>query len=117
MKLYSFRNVLMEKGGIYMILIVEEIDTTNQAIEVVKNLGNVVGEIKSVEHRHTLKTPNYETKLIGTDGEILIKGGFSSGYPGEGPRGLKKVLINLGFPPAQVEEKVYGSEKRFVLTK
>ena len=100
-----------------MILIVEEIDATNQAIEVVENLGNMLGEIKSVEHRHTLKTPNYETKLIGTDGEILIKGGFSSGYPGEGPRGLKKVLINLGFPPAQVEEKVYGSQKKFVLSK
>lgn len=100
-----------------MNIIVEEIETTDDAISIVNSTLDMIGELKSVEHRHVSKMYNYETTFIGSRGEILIKGGLSSGYRGTGSRGFEEVLRKLGFEQSNIEKYVYGTEKKFVLTK
>ncbi len=42
--------------------------------------------------------------------EVAVKSGFSSGYPGEGPRGLSTVLQVLSRHGAEIEEFAVGAE-------
>ena len=80
-----------------------------------KRNKKLIGDLKSVEHKHVSKVHGYETLFKGSYGEILVKGGFSSGYPGEGPRGLATILKELGFNENVIEVNVYGASKSFTI--
>lgn len=89
--------------------------TTVEAKEAVRKTIDLVGKLKYIEHRHVKSETGYETFFKGSEGEILLKGGFSSGYNGEGPSGLKTILLELGFNESIIDEHVFGEEKKFRL--
>ncbi|WP_211653237.1 hypothetical protein [Planococcus alpniumensis] len=45
----------------------------------------------------------YQTIIKGTEETLTINDGLSSGYAGEGPRGLVKVLERLGVESSDAE--------------
>lgn len=78
-----------------MIITIEEVQIS-EAINAVRKTIELVGNIKFIEHRYANECYGYETAFNGINGSIIVKGGFSSGYQGEGPQGLKKrYLQNL----------------------
>ncbi len=72
-----------------MIITIEEVQIS-EAINAVRKTIELVGNIKFIEHRYANECYGYETAFNGINGSIIVKGGFSSGYQGEGPQGLKK---------------------------
>lgn len=77
-------------------MIIIDTETTSDAVKLVEgNLGNL-GKIISVEHARGGRKIGYQTIITGEDHTIRVDGGLSSGYPGEGPKGLIKVLELLG---------------------
>lgn len=62
-----------------------------------------IGEVISVKHIADHDAAEFETIIEGEKDSIKIIGGLSSGYRGEGPRGLKYILVELGMPADQAE--------------
>lgn len=91
--------------------------STEEAKDAVRKTIDLVGKLEYIEHRHVNLGTKYETVFKGSEGEILLKGGFSSGYPGEGTRGFKTILLELGFNESIVDEHVFGKAKNFRMEK
>lgn len=53
----------------------------------------------------------------GANWRITVKGGFFSGYQGEGPQALKKTITELGFNEAIIEVNVNRVGKKSTLIK
>ncbi|WP_306009355.1 hypothetical protein [Bacillus sp. MMSF_3328] len=66
-----------------------------------------LGEINSIAHKRNKSQIFYETTINGTDDIMIIKGGLGSGYGGEGPNGLHKLLVELGLSEELANEYVY----------
>lgn len=76
-------------------MITYNVDETEQAVNFVENNLNFLGKIKSIEHKRLNLAPHYRTIIIGSEESLTINGGLSSGYTGEGPRGLMRILEKL----------------------
>lgn len=88
-------------------MIVIDTDTTVNAVKLIeKNLVNL-GEIVSIEHTRKAKKIGYQTIIVGKEHTLRVDGGLGSGYPGEGPRGLEKVLGMLGLDDLHAKQLVY----------
>lgn len=88
-------------------MIIIDTGITGDAVRLVSaNLSNL-GEIISVEHLRNAKKVNYQTIIVGADHTLQVDGGLGSGYPGEGPRGLEKVLGMLGLDDVHARQLVY----------
>jgi len=88
---------------------------TKEAITAVRKTIELIGKIKSIDHRYINEIYGYETAFNGVNGRIVVKGGFSSGYQGEGPQGLKRILAELGVNERKIEEYVNSVQKKFTL--
>ncbi|MCE4046573.1 hypothetical protein LXM56_20845 [Lysinibacillus fusiformis] len=90
---------------------------TKEAINAIRNTIELIGEIRSIDHLYANEIYGFETFFNGANGRIIVKGGFSSGYQGEGPQGLKQILKELGFNEERVEANVNNIGKKFSLIK
>jgi len=88
---------------------------TKEAITAVRKTIELIGKIKSIDHRYINEIYGYETAFNGVNGRIVVKGGFSSGYQGEGPQGLKRILAELGVNERKIEEYVNSVQKKFTI--
>lgn len=97
-----------------MIITIEDA-YTKEAINAIRNTIELIGEIRSINHLYANELYGFETFFNGKNGRIIVKGGFSSGYQGEGPQGLKQILKELGFNEEIVETNVNNIGKKFSL--
>lgn len=88
---------------------------TKEAVTAVRKTIELIGKIKSIDHRYINEIYGYETAFNGVNGRIVVKGGFSSGYQGEGPQGLKRILAELGVNERKIEEYVNSVQKKFTI--
>lgn len=88
---------------------------TKEAITAVRKTIELIGKIKSIDHKYINEIYGYETAFNGVNGRIVVKGGFSSGYQGEGPQGLKRILAELGVNERKIEEYVNSVQKKFTI--
>jgi hypothetical protein len=74
-------------------------------------LGNLqrLGEIQSLSHKRDKSKIFYETIIKGSDDTMIISGGIGSGYSGEGPGGMLKLLLELGVPEDKARAYVYDN--------
>lgn len=85
-----------------------EVYSTQDGINLFKNIKNILGNIISAEVKG-FNYPEKELILRNSDGRITIfKGCFSAGYGGEAPKGTYIILKELDFPVS--EEFVYENE-------
>ena len=77
-------------------MIILETSTTKKAKEFVERNLDLLGEISFVEHKRNLKNIDYQTIITGSEDTMVIDGGLTSGYQGEGTSGLIYVLEKLG---------------------
>ena len=81
-----------------MFKIVSVVDATNDGIELYERFKGVFGEAIRAQMRCTSGYHDYELTLFNSDDdEMIFRGCFSAGYPGEGPRGTCRVLKDAGF--------------------
>lgn len=66
-----------------------------------------LGELKSISHKRNKEEIFYETTIKGSEDTMIITSGLGSGYGGEGPSGLIKLLIELGVPEDLASDHVY----------
>lgn len=89
--------------------------STRDSVEKVKGLLPKIGDITRVIHYRDDNRGDYVTFILGTRGAIKEEGGLSSGYGGEGVRGLRDVLEACGYPKDKAWElisaKASGVEK------
>lgn len=77
-------------------MITYEVMETERAVQFVEKNLDFLGKIRSIEHKRLKSETMYQTIITGTEESMTIDGGLSSGYAGEGPRGLSRVLQALG---------------------
>ncbi|EIM05215.1 hypothetical protein A1A1_17330 [Planococcus antarcticus DSM 14505] len=90
-------------------MITYNVDETEQAVKFVESNLSFLGKIYSIEHKRLKMESEYQTTINGSEETLVINGGLSSGYLGEGPRGLARVLEKLGI---QKEEAEYYAKDR-----
>lgn len=78
-------------------------DVTEQAVRFVENNLNFLGKIHSIEHKRLKIESEYQTIITGSEETLVINGGLSSGYLGEGSRGLVRILEKLGIQKEEAE--------------
>lgn len=93
-----------------MNLITYDTNETAQAIAFFENNIDFLGRIKSVEHKRSRMKSEYKTTITGSEETLVINGGLSSGYHGEGTKGLAKVLVRLGINSSAAESYAKDSE-------
>ena len=91
-------------------MIIYDTETTQQAIKFFENNIELLGKIRSIEHKRKLSETGYETIFTGTDETMTIIGGLSSGYSGEGSNGLVHVLKKLGVDEGKAETLVMDNK-------
>ncbi|WP_147640288.1 hypothetical protein [Paenisporosarcina sp. HGH0030] len=80
-----------------------------------ENLGKL-GDIKRVTHKRDGQSVEYETIIEGTEETMLLSGGFSSGYGGEGPNGLVYALTKMGVSNEEARKyAIESSDVSFVI--
>jgi hypothetical protein len=94
-----------------------ESGTTNEAVKFVRNNIEMLGTLKSITHTRNMDSIYYKTVIKGSHNTIVLEGGLTSGYRGEGSNGLKKVLVMLGVDENIAEHYVFGnSDNEFEFT-
>lgn len=81
--------------------------TTADAVKYVKDNLERLGELRYIEHSRNSNKIEYKTIIVGEINDLVIEGGLGSGYTGEGPSGLLKVLILLGIDNETANKLVY----------
>lgn len=71
-------------------------ESTKITVNRVKELLPEIGNVTRIQHFRNEDTGDYRTFVLGTRGAIRIDGGLSSGYGGEGVRGLLTVIQECG---------------------
>lgn len=89
-------------------MMIYESETTVNAVEFVKNNLNLLGKLKSISHK---RSSSYETTIVGWYDKMVIKGGFSSGYVGEGSTALFDLLLSLGVPETLARKNVFENKE------
>lgn len=69
---------------------------TKQAVEFFENNLDFLGKVQSIEHEVLRNATFYKTTIKGSEETLVINNALTSGFSGEGPRGLKIVLERLG---------------------
>lgn len=82
---------------------------TEQAVKIFENNLDFWGKVQSIEHQRLKFETLYKTTIIGSEETLVINNGLSSGYAGEGPRGLYRVLEKLGIESA--DAKFYVTDR------
>ncbi len=82
--------------------------TTPEAIAFVKDNLKRIGTLESISHERNRREMYYKTIFHGTEREMAIFGGLTSGYAGSGPDGLFGLLLELGVPEEIALKEVYG---------
>lgn len=86
-----------------MTVITYESNETEKTVEFFEHVHNFLGKIHSIEHKRLKMETEYQTIITGSEETLVINGGLSSGYAGEGPRGLARVLEKLGIQKEKAE--------------
>ncbi len=86
--------------------------TTNEAKRFVSENLPKLGKVTSVEHSRNKNKIDYQTTIHGTDDTMVITGGLTSGYGGEGPNGLATVLKELGVEEEVAEQHAKGNREQ-----
>lgn len=82
---------------------------TNEALNFFKENIEQVGTVKSITHTRNIDKIYYKTVITGENNSMVIEGGLTSGYMGQGAKGLKKVLVTLGLDEITAEKYVFGN--------
>ena len=69
---------------------------TEQAVKFFENNLDFIGTVRSIEHEVLNDAKFYKTTIKGSEETLVINNALTSGFSGEGPRGLKRVLERLG---------------------
>jgi len=87
-------------------MIILETSTTETAKAFVERNLEFLGEIHLVEHKRNQENIDYQTIISGSENVMIINGGLTSGYQGEGTRGLIYILKKLGVSEEKATELV-----------
>lgn len=83
--------------------------STNEAENFFRsNIANI-GEVKSISHKRDKESIFYETIIVGNDETIIIEGGLTSGYSGEGSHGFFNILTSLGIDEDKANMYAFGN--------
>lgn len=81
--------------------------TTPEATAFVNDNLKRIGTLESITHERNQREMYYKTVFHGTEKEMAIFGGLTSGYVGSGPDGLFGLLLELGVPEEVAQKEVY----------
>lgn len=83
--------------------------STNEAKNFVNNNIDNIGRLKSIFHTRDKENIFYQTTIVGYDETMVIEGGLTSGYSGEGCHGFFDILTSLGIDEDKASMYAFGN--------